>query len=72
MGMTDFFVTDHGTMWNVTAVSDAAKEKLEGHPSFIGDWRPVWHYCQELYDEGFTFETNTPSSKNLIETGNPW
>jgi hypothetical protein len=70
--MTDFFVTDHGTMWSVAAVSDEAKEKLEGHPAFVGDWRPVWHYCEELYDEGYTFEANTTTAKNLIETGRPW
>jgi len=68
----DFYVQDHGTMWTVTALSDEAKEKLEGHPSFVGDWRPTWHYCQELRAEGYTFGASSPTAKSLIETGRPW
>jgi hypothetical protein len=70
--MTDFDVIDHGTMWAVFANYESSAAELGGETQLIGDWRPMWHFCQHLHAEGFTFKCNSKTAQNLIETGKPW
>jgi hypothetical protein len=73
--MEDFRVEDHGTIWVVTAKTPAAQacfEDLNYADVIIGDWRPTWHACQELYEQGFTFKCTSKTAQKLIEEGKPW
>jgi hypothetical protein len=73
--MTDFTVQDHGTIWIVSATSDAARDRISYFnewATLTGDWRATWHFCQELFAEGFSFEASSPTAQKLIEEGRPW
>ncbi len=60
----DFLATDHGTVWNIRAVSDAAQifaeenlavEDWQGTPdNFTTDWRPARDLCAQLAATGFS------------------
>lgn len=61
--MPDFRITDHGTVWNIQAVSDLAKEFAREHfgveswmgtpENFTTDWRPARDLADNLEAEGF-------------------
>jgi hypothetical protein len=60
----DFLARTHGTVWQIEAISDAAKtfaeENLEvaswmGTPTnFTTDWRPARDLCEQLDADGFS------------------
>jgi hypothetical protein len=62
--MTDFRITDHGSVWHIQAQSRAAKqfarehfavEGWQGCPgNFFADHRPARHLCERLVADGFT------------------
>lgn len=61
--MTDFVITNHGSVWQIEAVSPAAKsfaeenfpvEGWQGTPrSFYADWRPARDLAAQLQQEGW-------------------
>lgn len=61
--MTDFAITDHGSVWSIRALSqqakDFARENFEVEPwmgspeSFTTDWRPARDIVENLEAEGF-------------------
>jgi hypothetical protein len=69
---SDFTVYDHGTLWTVIANYESSVVELGGQDHIIGDWRPTWHFCQELHAQGFTFECSSPTAQKLIDEGRPW
>jgi hypothetical protein len=61
--MVDFKVRDCGTVWQIEAVSEEAKQFAQENiavPSYLGephafyaDWRPARDLVEQLADQGF-------------------